>query len=464
MLLTLLRNRGIVVGFVLLLLLAGYYCYRNLPLEAYPDVANMQVRVITQIPGKAAEEVERLVTIPLEKELNGIPRAEPPRSISLFGLSVITVTFADGIPSYIARQQVLEKINQADIPSNISPQLDPDSSPVAEIYRYTVEGKEYSPAARKEWQDWYLERKFKSVSGVVDVTGFGGPTKAYLVEIDPDRLRALNLSQAQVITAIANSNGSTGGSYIVQNGQDYMVRGLGLLRSVDDIDNVVISSTNQGVPVLVKSIANVRVGERIRLGQVGKNEDDDAVEGIVLMRRGENPSYAVDNLKAAWDDIQRGLPPGMQMVPLYDRLALVRKTSETITHNVAEGIFLVVVILMLYLFQIRSAFIAASAIPLALCTAMVLLEIFHMPANLLSLGAIDFGIIVDASIIMTENIIRHLAHLRESRVLNQEETLTAVYNAAKEVARPILFATTIIILTFLPIFTFEKSKVNFSVR
>ncbi len=291
---------------------------------------------------------------------------------------------------------------------------------------------------------------------MVDVTGFGGPTKAYLVEIDPDRLRALNLSQAQVTNAIANSNGSTGGSYIVQNGQDYMVRGLGLLHSVDDIGDVVISSTDQGVPILVKDIANIRIGERVRLGQVGKNDDDDAVEGIVLMRRGENPSTAVDNLKAAWDDIEKGLPSGMQMVPLYDRLALVRKTSETITHNVAEGIFLVVVILMLYLFQIRSALIAAIAIPIALSTAMILLNIFHMPANLLSLGAIDFGIIVDASIIMVENIIRHLAHLKERGVKDSEDILMAIYNAAVEVARPVLFATAIIVITFLPIFTFEK--------
>ncbi len=456
MLLNLLRHRGIVVGFILVLLLAGYYCHRNLPLEAYPDIANMQTRVITQVPGKAAEEVERLVTIPLEKELNGIPHADPPRSISIFGLSVITITFADGVPSYVARQQTLEKIAQADIPSNVQPQLDPDESPVGEIYRYTVEGKEWSPAARKEWQDWYLERKFKSISGVVDVTGFGGPTKAYLVELDPDRLRALNLSQAQVTSAIANSNGSTGGSYIVQNGQDYMVRGLGLLHSVEDIENVVISSTDQGVPVLVKNVANVRIGERIRLGKVGKNEDDDAVEGIVLMRRGENPSYAVDNLKAAWDDIQKGLPSGMQMVPLYDRTALVRKTSETITNNIAEGIFLVVVILMLYLFQIRSALVAAVAIPLALSTAMVMLTVFHMPANLLSLGAIDFGIIVDASIIMVENIIRHLAHLGQRGPGDREEILSTIYNASIEVARPILFATTIIVLTFLPIFTFES--------
>jgi cobalt-zinc-cadmium resistance protein CzcA len=416
----------------------------------------MQVRVITQIPGKAAEEVERLVTIPLEKELNGIPHADPPRSVSIFGLSVITVTFDDTIASNVARHWVLEKIGAADLPTGIQPQLDPDASPVGEVFRYTVEGKDWSSRARKEWEDWYLERKFKAVNGVVDSTGFGGPTKVYWVELDPNRMKALSISLSQVESAINSSNGSTGGSYIVRNGQNYMVRGIGLLRSVDDIENVVLSSTKEGPPILVKNIANVSIGDKVRLGQVGKNDDDDAVEGIILMRRGENPSYAVDKINIAWNDIQGGLPPGMKMVPLYDRTALVRKTQETIGHNVAEGIFLVVVILILYLFQVRSALIAAISIPISLCTAMILLTVFGIPANLLSLGAIDFGIIVDASIIMVENIIRHLAELKAHGNPSKNEILLAIYRAAHEVARPILFATSIITLTFLPIFTFEK--------
>jgi len=455
-LLGILRKRNIVVFLALCLLFFGFRCYENLALEAYPDIANMQVRVITQFPGKAAEEVERLVTIPLEKELNGIPHADPPRSISIFGLSVITVTFDDNIPSNVARHWVLEKIDAADIPANIKPQLDPDASPVGEVYRYTVEGKDWSSRARKEWEDWYLERKFKAVPGIVDSTGFGGPTKVYWVELDPNLMKAQNISLSQVENAISSSNGSTGGSYIIRNGQNYMVRGIGLLRSVEDIENVVLSSNKEGPPILVKNIAEVSIGDKVRLGQVGKNDDDDAVEGIILMRRGENPSRAIDHINAAWNDIQSGLPPGMQMVPLYDRTALVRKTSETIGHNVAEGIVLVVVILMLYLFQVRSALIAAVSIPLSLCTAMILLTIFEIPANLLSLGAIDFGIIVDASIIMVENIIRHLADLRSHTVIDQNEVILSIYRAATEVARPILFATSIIILTFLPIFTFEK--------
>jgi cobalt-zinc-cadmium resistance protein CzcA len=454
--LKMLEKRNVVVLAALILLFFGYKCHEMLALEAFPDVANMQVRVITQVPGKAAEEVERLVTIPLEKELNGIPNADPPRSISIFGLSVITVVFAD-VPSNIARHWVLEKISAAQVPANVTPQLDTDSSPVAEIFRYTVEGQDWSSRARKEWEDWYLQRKFKSISGVVDSTGFGGPTKVYWVELDPARMKALSITLSTVENAVTSSNGSTGGSFIVRNGQNFMVRGIGLLRSVADIENVVLSSNKDGPPILLKNVAKVFIGDKVRLGQVGKNDDPDAVEGIVLMRRGENPSRVVDRIKAAWKDIEDGLPPGMKLTPLYDRTALVRKTSETIGHNVAEGIFLVVVILMLYLFQVRSALIAAVSIPLSLCTAMILLNIFAIPANLLSLGAIDFGIIVDASIIMVENIIRHVAELHaHEKKPSQKLLLKTIANAAAEVSRPILFATSIIVLTFLPIFTFDK--------
>jgi cobalt-zinc-cadmium resistance protein CzcA len=452
-----LRKRALVVALTLVLLALGIHSYLALPLEAYPDVANLQVRVITLIPGKAAEEMERLVTIPLEKELNGLPHSEAPRSISLFGLSVITVVFDDEVDPYSARQQVLEKISQADVPSNVTPQLDPNASPVGEVYRYTLGGKHWSPMAKKEWQDWVLDRKFKSVQGVVDVTGYGGPTKTFQVELDPDRLRALGLTQAQLSNAIASSNGSTGGSFIIQNDQDYMVRGLGLLTSIDDIKNVVVSSSKEGTPILVKDVASVSIGPAVRKGQVGMNEDDDVVEGIVLMRRGENPSQVVDNLKAAWPDIQQSLPDGMQMEPLYDRVKLVRKTMNTIGHNVTEGIVLVVVMLMLFMFQVRSALICATVIPLALSTAFILLNVFHVPGNLLSLGAIDFGIIVDGAIVMVENIVRHLSHLsHEKKKPTHAEIINSITFAAKEVARPILFATSIIICTFLPILTFEK--------
>lgn len=447
-----LSKRPLVVAIALAILIGGYCAARILPLEAYPDIANLQVRVITQVPGKAAEETERLVTIPLEKELNGIPHANPPRSISIFGLSVITVPFDEDVPSYVGRQQVLEKISHADIPANIQPQLDPDESPVGEIYRYTVEGRDWSPMSRKEWQDWFLERMFKSVSGVADVTGFGGPTKTYQVEIDPLALAAEGLTQSQVASAILQANGSTGGSYIVRNDQDYMVRGLGLLRTIDDIQNVVVSSDKAGTPILVKHIASVAVGPKMRMGQVGKNDDDDAVEGIVLMRRGENPSTAVENLQESWAEIAAGLPPGMHLVPLYDRMALVRKTIETIQTNVGAGIVLVVVVMLLYLFQVKSALVCTLVIPLSFSTALILLNVFRVPGNLLSLGAIDFGILVDGTIIMVENIVRHLSHGSHR---TPDDVVDTIAIAAKEVFRPILFATTIIAVTFLPILAFE---------
>lgn len=458
MLLEILKQRNAIVFIALCVLWFGYQGHLHLALEAYPDIANMQVRVITQMPGKAAEEVERLVTIPLEKELNGIPHADPPRSVSIFGLSVITVTFDDEVTSQIARHWVLEKIGAANIPSTVQPQLDVDESPVGEIYRYTVEGNAYSPRKRKEWEDWYLERRFKAVSGVVDSTGFGGPTRVYLVELDPNLMKAENITLSTVENAITSANGSTGGSFIIRNGQNYMVRGMGLLKDNQDIENVVLNSNKEGPPILLKHVAKVTTGSKIRLGQVGKNDDDDAVEGIVLMRRGENPSRVVDRIYEAWKDIQEGLPPGMRLVSLYDRTALVRKTQDTIGHNIAEGIFLVVTILLLYLFQVRSALIAAVSIPLSLSTAMILLNVFNLPANLLSLGAIDFGIIVDASIIMVENIVRHLAEMKEHHegTPTRTEILVGVYRAASEVARPIMFATSIIFLTFMPIYTFER--------
>ena len=448
-----LNKRALIVLLTLVLLGVGVQAYLGLPLEAYPDVANMQVRVITQVAGKAAEEMERMVTIPLEKELNGIPRAETPRSISIFGLSVITVVFEDGVDPYVARQQVLEKIAQASLPDGVHPLLDPNASPVGEIFRYSVESKKWNAMDRKEWQDWVLDRKIKSVPGVVDVTGFGGPVKTYQVELDPDKMKALGITQDQVNNAIASANGSTGGSYIVRNDQDFMVRGMGLLRSIYDIDNIVVATGEDGIPVLLKNLADVKITPAVRKGQVGINDDDDAVEGIILMRRGENPSTAVAGLMKVWPDIAATLPPGMKIVPLYDRTALARRTMVTIGHNVAEGIILVVVMLMLFLFQVRSALICATVIPLALCVAFILLDVVGVPANLLSLGAIDFGIIVDGAIVMIENTLRHLSHLNTK---NKELILSTTSKAAKEVAKPILFSKAIIVLTFLPILTFES--------
>ncbi|MBZ0188232.1 MAG: efflux RND transporter permease subunit, partial [Candidatus Obscuribacterales bacterium] len=448
----LIDKRYLVIFIFLVLLACGLFAYQNLPLEAFPDIANMQVRVITQVPGKAPEEVERLVTIPLEKEVNGIPNSKPPRSISIFGLSVVTIVFDDRAEPYTARQQVLERIAHADIPEGIEPELDPNASPVGEIYRYTLAGDHWSAMDRKEVQDWLLNRLFKSVDGIVDSTGFGGPTRIYLVEMDPGRLRALGLSQTDVKRAIASSNDSTGGSYIVSNDQRYMVRGLALLKGVKEIESVVISTNSDGVPLRVKDVAEVKVAPAIRKGQVGLNEDDDAVEGILMMRRGDNPSTVIANLKSAWPDIVEQLPEGMHIQTLQDRTALVNQTIETISHNVAEGIVLVVVILMLFLFQVRSALICAIVIPAALLGSCIALKVFNIPANLLSLGAIDFGIIVDGAVIMIENLSKNLS---SKTLLSPAEVKARICQAASEVGKPIFFATLVIAMTFLPILSFE---------
>lgn len=450
-----LLKRHLVVFLALALVAMGLIAYCNLGLEAYPDVANTQVRVITQVPGKAAEEVERLVTVPVEKELNGIPKSRPPRSVSIFGLSVITVVFEDDVDPYMARQQVLERLAIADVPSGVQPQLDPNASPCGEVFRYTLDGSHYSTMDRKEVQDWVLDRKFKSVPGVIDVTGYGGPSKIYKIEMDPYRLNSMHVTQQQVADAVVRSNGSTGGSYIVQGDEDYMVRGMGLLDSVEDIRNVVVATTGDGTPVHVDDVADVSIGEAVRKGQVGKDEDDDIVEGIVLMRRGENPSNVVEHINEAWSGLESALPAGMHLTPLYDRTALVKKTVETIGHNVVEGVFLVVTILMLYLFQVRSALICATAIPLALLTAFILLNVCHVPANLLSLGAIDFGIIVDGAIVMVENVIRCIGELTEDKRKDRGQVLLAIYQAACQVVKPILFATAIILVSFLPVLTFD---------
>lgn len=433
---------------VLVLLILGFFAYQNLPLEAYPDIANMQVRVITRVNGKAAEEVERSVTLPLEKELNGIPGAKSPRSISIFGLSVITVVFDDGTEPNLARQQILERLAQADLPDGIKPQLDPNASPVGEVFRYTIEGQGWSARDRKEAQDWLINRQIKSIPGIVDSTGFGGPTKIYSIELDPNEMKSVGISLDEVTLAIARSNGSTGGSFIVDNNQDFMVRGIGLLGSVEDINNIILSTKN-GVPIKLSDVANVQVADGLRRGQVGKNADDDVVEGICLMQRGNNPSFTINNLKLALPQIAASLPKGMHLQPLYDRTALVKNTMQTIGHSVLEGIALVLLVLIAFLFQLRAALICALVIPSALCFALVLLNVCKMPANLLSLGAIDFGILVDAAVVMIESI---LVQMHSNPQLKAQSNIA---KAALQVSKPILFSTLIIILTFLPVLTFD---------
>ena len=435
------------------ILAGGIWAHAVLDTEAYPEFTPPTVRVITLMPGKGSEEVERLVTIPLEKELNAIPKEHSLRSISILGLSVISIVFDDDSNQLQNRQQVLERISQADIPDDAKPSLDPDSGGTGEIYRYTLESRFFSPMSRKSIEDWQLERAFKQIPGVIDVVSFGGPTKTFQVNIDARKLVSYGIPLTSVFQAIQNSNATTGGNYIENNGRAYVVRGLGLLNNVADLERVVVSSTQDGVPVRIKDVAEVNIGPGVRLGQFGKNNDDDAIMGIVLMRRGENASKVVERLYKRLPAIRASLPDGMRLEKLYDRQELVDHTLETVFHNVFEGIGLVVIVLIIFLFDLTSGLIASIAIPLSLCLAFLLLHTFHISANLLSLGAIDFGIIVDGAVVMVENAFAKLSQLPDDST--REQRSEVVLQCAKQVGTPILFAITIIMAAFLPIFSFE---------
>jgi heavy metal efflux system protein len=447
------RHTWLTIIAVLTIFCGGLWANYTLETEAYPEFTPPTVRVITLAPGKGAEEVERLITIPLEKELNAIPKEVNLRSISILGLSVISIVFMDDSSQLQNRQQVLERVSLADLPDGVQPGLDPDSGGTGEIYRYTLESKYFSPMSRKALEDWQLERAFKQIPGVIDVVSFGGPTKNFQVNIDPEKLVSYGIPLAQVFQAIQNSNATTGGNYIENNGRAYVVRGLGLLTNAKDIERVVVSSTQDGIPVRIKDIAEVSIGPGIRLGQLGKNEDDDAIMGIVLMRRGENASRVVERLYKRLPDIKAALPKGVTLEKLYDRQELVQHTLHTILHNVGEGIGLVVSVLIIFLFDLASGLIASAAIPIALCVGLFLLAVCHIPANLLSLGAVDFGIIVDGAVVMVENAYARLCSLPENATLEQRKEL--ILDCARMVGTPILFATTIIMTAFLPMFTLE---------
>ncbi len=447
-----LKAKFITLAATLLVIFAGIIAWRTLPIEAYPELANPQVRVITLVPGKGAEEVERLITIPLEKEINGIPGQTALRSLSLYGLSVVISTFTDNTQTALARQQVLERIHQADLPEGVEPHLEPDVGSLREIYRYYLSSPYYSAMGLRSIQQWELEKLFRQVPGVIGVVSEGGPTKTYQVNLDPSRLRAFDITLEQVFKSIEESNGTTGGGFIEQNGNALIVRELGLLKNEDDIGNVVIKADAQGTVTRVKDVASVVIGPMVRRGQVGKDHQDEVVEGIILLRRGENPSQVLKSLKERLPDIISRLPAGVKLNPLYDRDQLMRQTLGTVGFNIGAGITLVVILLAVFLVDIRSALIAASVIPISMLIAFICLSLLSVPANLLSLGAIDFGILVDSAVVMTENIIRRLSN--EGRDMSVQERLLLLTESSREVGGPIVFGIIVIIATFMPIFTF----------
>ena len=458
-----LRNRMLVLAMGVALLIWGIISFHNLPIEAYPDVADKYVWVITQWPGRAAEEVEQQVTIPIETQLNGVGHLTHLRSTSLAGLSFITVLFDDESDNLQNRQQVLEKLTLVSLPPGLNPQIGPDFSPAGQIYFYTLQSTnpQYDIMDLKALQDWVVFKHLMSVPNVASVSIFGGETREYQVQVDPDKLVAYGLSMAQVEQALAANNLNGGGSFIEKGQQAYNVRAIGLMQNTDDIGATVLKVQN-GTPVRVRDVASVTQGPKIRLGKLGKAirhadgrviDNDDVVEGIVQMRKGAEAEAVLRDIHAKVDFLNKHvLPPGVKIVPHIDRDELVHLTTHTVLHNLTEGILLVVVVLFFFLGNVRSALIVAITIPFSLFFAAILLDLRHIPANLLSLGALDFGMIVEGAAVMVENIQRRLENRTQSSATIDE----SIRSAAHEVQRPVFYAIAIIIITYLPIFTLQR--------
>ena len=458
-----LKNRFMVLALTVLLLIWGAISFHNLPVEAYPDVANNYVQVITQWPGRAAEEVEQQVTIPIEIQLNGLPHLQNLRSASLFGLSSITMIFDDESENDWNRQKVLERLALVSLPNNLQPIIGPNYSPVGQIYWYTLKSTnpKYDLMELKSLEDWTLEKQFKSVPNVVDVVSFGGITREYQVRVDPSRLIAYGLTIGQVEQQLANNNVNAGGSFIESGLQQINVRAVGLITSVQDIEDTVVKAQN-GAALRIKDLGTVTEGPRIRLGQIGKalRRDDgkivdnaDVVEGVVLLRKGANADTVIEDIHAKVKELnERILPPGVQIVPFLDRSDLVHYTTHTVLHNLTEGILLVSIILFFFLGNVRGAFIVALTIPFSLLFASICLDLNKIPANLLSLGALDFGMVVDGSVVVIENIVRHFNLPANAGKTPFERIRGAVF----EVLRPVFYARAIIITAYLPIFTLQS--------
>ncbi len=443
-----LRQRFLVLVLTIFMMVAGIISFRRMPVDAYPDLSPPQVELVSQWPGHAAEEVERLVTLPLELELNGVPRVEVMRSISLYGLSDVILTFEEGTDDYFARQIVFQRMSQATLPAGVAPDMAPLFSPSGLVYRYVLQSPDRSPQELKTIEDWVVEREYRSVKGVADDSGFGGTTMQYQVLLDPAKIYGYHLTVPQVVNALTVNNANAGGGFYSQGGQFYYVRGIGLLRDTGDIGNVVVGSNN-GVPVMVKDIGEVEIGHAPRLGQFGYQKNNDAVEGVILMLRGEQTQNVLKRVEEKTDELNKSvLPPDVKIHPYYDRSELVTLTTDTVEGNLLRGMVLVLIVLIFFLVSWRAAIIVALTIPLALLFAFIVLHAHDGAANLLSIGAIDFGIIIDGTVVMVENIYRELA-LRSGESYSLNEVILA---AAKDVDRPIFYSVAVILAGYLPIY------------
>lgn len=454
-----LRNRFFTYFWVVLLAIAGIVSFRQMPIEAFPDVTNTQIVIISQWPGRSAEEVERFVTVPIEVNLNSVQRKTHVRSMSMFGLSVITVIFEDDVEDFFARQQVNNLLSNADLPDDVEPDVQPPYAPTGEIFRYVLESKTKDSRELLTIQNWVIDRHLRQVPGVADVVDFGGREKIYEIQVDPGRLMQYDLTPLEVYEAVSRSNINVGGDVIEKNGQAFVVRGMGLLDSIDDIDNIIIEARD-GVPILVKNVAHVVESDLPRVGQVGLDDNDDVVEGIIVMRKGENPTEVLARVKAKIADLNDHiLPADVHMATIYDRDDLMHYTTRTVMGNLIEGIVLVTAIVLLFMAEWRTTLIVSIIIPLSLLFAFLGLQLKGLSANLLSLGAIDFGIIVDGAVVMVEGVFVAMDRLAK-RVgmerFNRMSKLGLIKRTGTRMGKAVFFSKLIIITALIPIFSFQK--------
>ena len=449
------QKRWLMLALFLLLGFFGYYSWTRLSVEAYPDIADVTSQVVTQVPGLAAEEVEQQITIPLERSLNGLPGMHVMRSKSTFGLSIITMVFDDGVDDYWARQRIQERLSDVTLPYGAQPGLDPLTSPIGEVYRYIIESNNHSLRELTDLQKFVIIPRIKQVSGIADVTNFGGITTQFQIELDPHKLEQYGLSLSEVTETISKNNVSAGGSMLPRGNLAYVIRGIGLVKDLDDLGKIVVKTEN-GVPVFLNDVGTLKYGNLERKGILGytdrKRNYSESVEGIVLLLRGQNPSQVLEGVHQAVDELNNEiLPAGVKIHPFLDRTDLVETTLHTVSHTLTEGIVLVIIVLIVFLGSWRGALLVAITIPISLLFAFILMHFTNIPANLLSLGAIDFGIIVDGAIVMLETILK-------KREKNPEESLEekSITQRVIEVAKPIFFSTIIIITAYLPLFAFER--------
>lgn len=454
-----LKNRFFIFFMTLLIIIGGIWSYIKTPLEAFPDVTNTQIIIVTQWNGRSAEEVERFVTVPIEVAMNSVQKKYTLRSISMFGLSVTKIIFDDDVEDFFARQQVNNLLRNVNLPEGVEPDVQPPVGPTGEIFRYTLKSKNRNSVELNTIQNWVIDRQLRSVPGVADLTVFGGAERTYEITVDPVMLAKYDITPLEVYSAVSKSNINVGGDVIEKNGQAYVVRGIGLLDNIKDIENIIVDNIN-GTPILVKNLATVAPSHFPRVGQAGLDNDDDVVEGIVIMRKGENPREVLGRVKAKIQELnEKILPSDVKMVTFYDRDNLMDYCTETISHNLVEGILLVTVIVFIFMFDWRTTLIVSIIIPLALLFAFICLKIKGMSANLLSMGAIDFGIIIDGAVVMVEGlfvVLAYKAHEVGMEKYSKMAKLSIIRKTGSQLAKAIFFSKIIIITSLIPIFAFEK--------